>query len=148
MQRTIFITLMTTLKKKITSFLKEKNLNPSSFCKNTNMSHSAIHNILNSPIPNPTIETVLEIAKVMNCSLNDLFDQGYTTTPTLQIKDVSLLKSVCLSLCNEKAIEGKTFEEFLSDIKYIYIYCIDNKLKSSDKNFVNWYLKNKSNINL
>ena len=148
MKPKIFTEKMSALKEKIITFIKNKDLNPSSFCKNTNLSPAAIHNILNAEVPNPTIETVLEISKVMNCSLDDLFDQNYTPRDPLKLDNTELLKSVCITICNDNAIHGKSFSEFFKAIKDVYAYCSTNNLKTSDKNFVSWYLQNKQSIHL
>lgn len=139
---------MSALKEKIITFIKDNNLNPSSFCKNTHLSPAAIHNILKADIPNPTIDTVLEISRVMDCSLDDLLDQNHSNEHIKKIENIDLLKSVCISICVDGADQIKSFGDFFKATKNIYNYCLKNNLKSSDKNFVRWYLQNKNNINI
>lgn len=148
MKPKIFIRKMSALKNKIKLFIKNNDLNPSSFCKNSNLSPAAIHNILNADTPNPTIETVLEISKIMNCSIDDLFDQNFPTQEKMVVDNPELLKSVCISICADKEIEGKSFGEFATTVKNVYKYCKENDLKSADKNFVKWYIRNKHSIHI
>lgn len=143
-----FCIKMNALKEKLSVYLRREGLNYSSFCKESSIAPAAIHNIMKSKNPNPTIETVLEIANIMNCSLNDLFDIDYPDSTTTKITNSTLLKSVCTSVCSSDEINGMKLKDFYQAVNHIYNYCVENNLKRADNNFTNWYIKNKKNINI
>jgi transcriptional regulator with XRE-family HTH domain len=60
---------MTALKQKLSKYIVDHKLNPNSFGRKADISPGIITNIMSSDSTNPTIETALKIAKIMNCSL-------------------------------------------------------------------------------
>ena len=61
-------------KKKIKAYLENTNTAKSKLEREANLTNSTIRNILNGKKKNPTIDTVIKIADVLDCSLDDLFD--------------------------------------------------------------------------
>lgn len=129
---------MTALKEKLSKYISDHGLNPTSFSRKADISPGIITNIMSSDNTNPTIETALKIAKLMNCSLDELFDRDFLSG-NLRI-DKELLKSICICLCSMDVMEGKTLDDFCNITKYIYSYCQENALTEADKNFVKWYI--------
>ena len=139
---------MSTLKKKISTFMKQNDLNTASFCRKSVVNPAAIHNILKSENPNPTIETVIEISKIMGCSLDDLFEFDLCGASNTKVSNPDLMKSVCNCICETEEIKNLPMSEYYQAIKHVYEYCLENKLVSADKSFAGWYLRNKKNINI
>jgi DNA-binding XRE family transcriptional regulator len=129
---------MTALKEKLSKYIKEHALNPTSFSRKADISPGIITNIMASDNANPTIDTALKIAKLMNCSLDELFDRDYLLGSN--IISLALLKSICNCLCNLSEVQGKTINDFCNIIKYVYDYCQENKLEQADQNFIKWYI--------
>jgi DNA-binding XRE family transcriptional regulator len=129
---------MTALKQKISKYITDNGLNPTSFGRKADISPGIITHIMSSDSTNPTIETALKIAKLMNCSLDELFDREFLSGNSKINKE--LLQSICSFLCNLDEMEGKTLDDFCNITKYIYSYCEENSLTEVDKNFVKWYV--------
>ena len=125
-------------KERIRKYIEENNLNPTSFSKVANIPSSITHNIINSPNPNPTIDTAIKIANSLNCSLDELFEDKKTTDEPL---DLLLIKSICIFICELKELKGITFDEFYDVLSQIYNYCKENKLKKVDQTYAQWYVK-------
>lgn len=130
---------MQNLKIKISTYLKDNNLTPTAFCRKANISAGIISNIISSENPNPTIDTALKIADLMNCSLDELFDRDFLLTEPLEI-NTDLLKSVCDCVCNLEEMKEKKFNDFYKITQHVYKYCFDNDLKKADKTFTKWYV--------
>lgn len=129
---------MNTLKQKLCKYIEEHGLNPTSFSRKASISPGIITHIISSDSTNPTIDTALKIAKLMNCSLDELFDREYLSGNI--IINQKLLNSISDHLCTIKIMQGKTLDDFFNIIRYIYDYCSENKLEEADKNFINWYI--------
>ena len=129
---------MTALKQKLSKYISDHKLKPTSFSRKADISPGIITNIMSSDNTNPTIETALKIAKLMDCSLDELFDRDVLSGNMKINKE--LLKSICICVCNVETIEEKTLDDFCNITKYIYSYCQENSLQEVDKNFVKWYI--------
>ena len=64
---------MNSLKTKLMKYMDENKISSSSLSRKAGISSGIIHNIIKSDNSNPTIDSVLKIAKIMNCSLDELF---------------------------------------------------------------------------
>ncbi len=126
-------------KERICTYIKENELNPTSFSKAANIASSVTHNIINSKNPNPTIETAIKIANSMNCSLDELC--GTRKVPPIKELDLLLTKSICEYICCIKEIQGISFDDFCEVTLQIYNYCQENKLKTVDPTYAKWYIK-------
>lgn len=132
---------MNSLKEKLIGYMEKNNLTSASLGKKAGISSGIIHNIVKADNPNPTIETVVKIAKTMNYSLDKLLEQSYfefDQSPSFINPD--LLKSVCDYLCELKEIEDKNFNDFCQISHHIYQYCLENNLNQVDSNFAKWYV--------
>lgn len=129
---------MNPLKHKISEYINNEDLNPTSFSRKADISPGIVSNIMSSENANPTIDTALKIAKIMNCSLDELFNRDHI--PENMTLDQSLMHSVCDFLSNLEEMNDKTLGDFCNIIKYIYGYCKENSLKEVDKNFTKWYI--------
>lgn len=132
---------MNSLKKKLIQYMDENKINSSSFSRKAGISSGIIHNIIKSDNPNPTIDSVLKIAKIMNCSLDDLLERSnFDIDQSTNKIEPSLLRSVCNCLCDMKELKDKTFEDFCRITYQVYKYCLENGLKQADQNFAKWYI--------
>lgn len=129
---------MSALKIKLCQYIEDHDLNPTSFSRKANISPGIITNIVSSDSTNPTIETALKIANLMNCSLDELFSRKGVAGNVIINQD--LLHSITAHLCKVESMQGKTLDDFCNIMKYIYDYCEDNKLDTADENFINWYI--------
>jgi DNA-binding Xre family transcriptional regulator len=113
---------------------------------------NAIHNILSDRSKNPTIDTVLKIANILECSVDEMLGrEGFVEKPNTAGKfdttfDLCLFQSVCNYVMHFIEINnlGKLV---LSDVIYcveeIYKYCLNTKSKIFDQNFAQWFLEQK-----
>lgn len=113
---------------------------------------NAIHNILSDRSKNPTIDTVLKIANILECSVDEMLGrEGFVEKPNTAGKfdttfDLCLFQSVCNYVMQFIEINnlGKLV---LSDVIYcveeIYKYCLNTKSKIFDQNFAQWFLNQK-----
>jgi transcriptional regulator with XRE-family HTH domain len=132
---------MNAIKQKIIKYMKDNNLSSASLSKQAGISSGIVHNIIKSEKPNPTIDSVLKIAKIMDCSLDELLEtNSLDFNPETQNIVLPLLKSVCGYLCESKYMENKNFNDFCKISNYIYNYCLENDLKEVDNNFAKWYV--------
>jgi len=113
---------------------------------------NAIHNILSDRSKNPTIDTVLKIANILECSVDEMLgregfvEKSNTTGKFDTTFDLCLFQSVCNYVMQFIEINnlGKLV---LSDVIYcveeIYKYCLNTKSKIFDQNFAQWFLEQK-----
>jgi len=113
---------------------------------------NAIRNILSDRSKNPTIDTVLKIANILECSVDELLGrEGFIQMPNTAGKfdtnfDLSLFQSICNYVM--QFIEINNLGQLsLSDVIYcveeIYKYCLNTKSKIFDQNFDQWFLEQK-----
>ena len=96
---------------------------------------NAIRNILSDRSKNPTIDTVLKIANILECSVDELLGrEGFIQMPNTAGKfdtnfDLSLFQSIC--------------NDVIYCVEEIYKYCLNTKSKIFDQNFAQWFLEQK-----
>ncbi len=113
---------------------------------------NAIHNILSDRSKNPSIDTVLKIANILQCSIDELLGrEGFLPKPNSEPKDEVMFDLYLFqNICNyamefiEKNNLGKLA---LSDVIYcveeIYKYCLNTKSSIFDQNFTQSLLEQK-----
>jgi transcriptional regulator with XRE-family HTH domain len=115
---------------------------------------NAIHNILSDRSKNPTIDTVLKIADILGCSIDEMLGRKGFAHKSDGIGQADTAFDLCLfqSTCNYvmQFIELNNLEKLaLSDIIYcieeIYKYCLNTKSKIFEQNFAQWFLEQKLN---
>jgi len=132
---------MNNLKEKLIRYLAENKISSTSLSRKAGISSGIVHNILKSENPNPTIDSVLKIAKIMNCSIDVLLEQNnFDVDPSPKKIEFALLRSVCDCLCELKEMENKNFNDFCKISHQVYKYCLENNLKQADNNFAKWYV--------
>ncbi len=69
--------------------LSEKNITPHVLGKKAGLAVSAIHKIIHGNVKNPTLKTLLAIARVFGCSLDKLVGNKSMTKPHTTEKMIS-----------------------------------------------------------
>lgn len=141
---------MHNLKKKVTEYIREYDISTSQFEKIAGVSNAVVNRILDESVKNPSIETILKIADVLGCSLDELFDRnhykGHLTNQTEETHyDNELFRSICLHVVHFieiNRVDSITFNKVETVIEEIYKYCLDKSLVTVDIKFANWFLKN------
>ena len=67
---------MDNLKRKIIEYIQEYDIATSAFEKKAGVGNAVVNRILDDTVKNPGIETILKIADVLNCSLDELFNRN------------------------------------------------------------------------
>ena len=116
------------LRGEITSYLKEKSLSPSSLEKNAGLRSGTLRNILYQNSKNPTLETLVKLATVMNISLDQLVYGSNNTLlikglPQKNKKELSLLFEIFSFLWKNLSEEPTRLETSIELAKKIYVYC-------------------------
>lgn len=144
-------------KEKIGNFIRVNNLSIRGLEKQAGLARNAILNILHDKSKNPSIEIVLKIAKVLNCSVEELFSfeapalaepHNKESLPEERVfYDRSLLNSIIDFIIKKDNLilkENFSIDNTLAIVKSIYKYSYLNNRKILDVNFAEWVLKDLS----
>jgi DNA-binding Xre family transcriptional regulator len=113
---------------------------------------NAIHNILSDRSKNPTIDTVVKIANILECSIDEMLErEGFINKANTAIKtdttfDPCLFQSVCnyaIQFIETKNLGTLVLSNVIYCIEEIYKYCFNTKSKIFDQNFAKWFLEEK-----
>lgn len=139
----------TYLQQQLIQRMQEKNLTINALEKRANLKESTVRNIIKGKSKNPRVETLDSIAHVLGCSIVDLMhdpsgkessspmaDQSHKLEEELFLDTIKVL----FDLYKEKNCLP-TLEETLFYIKEAYLYAL--KVKSVDKNFIEWFIERK-----
>ena len=147
------------LKEQIKQRMSERNLTASSVEKKSGLKISAVRNILNNKSTNPGMETLVAIAKTLECSVDALLGNESSSSIYMVSRDATT-KSVEKHIWNfklyndtlqavEKIIAEKsltlTLEQMLHLIQEVYIYSLNEENPKVDTRFANWMVENNSN---
>lgn len=141
--------LIDNLQEQIESRMQEKNLNARELERRAGLKISAVRNILSGQSKNPGIEVIAAIAKLLNCSTDELLglEQGKakaesTKQKVISIWDYSLYEN-CLKEVNnylsQKNVKPQA-EQILLFIREAYIYSLEGKDKKADLRFIKWII--------
>jgi transcriptional regulator with XRE-family HTH domain len=146
------------LKIKITEYLENSDSSIQAFERKAKLSRNAVYSILTDKSKNPNIETILKIADVLNCSLDELFERKnlfkrYTDKQLFKTKlNIHLFKLICSYVNNyveQNKINELSLGHLIETIEEIYKYCLSQKSDNIDEHFAEWFLKNNLfNMNL
>ena len=138
------------LKNKIQEYLTNTGATVASFERKVGVDRAAIYNILRGSSKNPGIVTVIKIADVLDCSLDELLDRK-NFRPSNANKNYAYNNTLfheCCDFITKYFLNNQTNNAKLSDVqKYleeIYSYSIENNIESVDSRFANWLLKSYS----
>lgn len=123
--------------------------NKSLFAREANLNTSEIVKILSGKIKNPGVYTIAKIAKVLNCSVNDLLGQSPAKKDYLHSEQDLFKEQLCLGIlqyiseyiARNKLKNIKTGKVLLS-LDVIYNFCYKKESPSLDRDFAEWVCNN------
>lgn len=141
--------LIDNLQEQIENRMHEKNLNARELERRAGLKISAVRNILSGQSKNPGIEVIAAIAKLLNCSTDELLGLEQEKSKAeaskqkiISIWDYSLYENCLKEVQNYLASKNvKTqAEQILFFIREAYIYSLEGKDKKSDLRFIKWII--------
>lgn len=139
------------LKETIQTKLSENRMNTAQLEKQAGLSPSAVRKILIGDSANPRLETLAAIAKVFDCTLDELvgkrivsLQKNDTVTITQNLAwNQNLIKEIINATCEyiEESEIDKNFDEILDFIAKSYGYYMLKKDGVFDKDFHDWYIR-------
>lgn len=139
--------LIENLQEQIESRMQDKNLNARELERRAGLKISAVRNILSGQSKNPGIEVIAAIAKLLNCSTDELLgiEQSKSEAPKqkiISVWDYNLYEN-CLkevhSYLQSKSLKTQA-EQILFFIREAYIYSLEGKDKKADLRFIKWII--------
>ncbi len=142
-----------TLKQMIELKLSEHDMSPHVLGKKAGLAMSAIHKIIHGNVKNPTLETLLAIARVFDCSLDELVGNKIITKTykenSLLSSDVlwnnELMKKILKMTLDfiEQNELSLNLHETMYFILETYHYCLIKKHGEFDNAFFEWHIQQK-----
>lgn len=138
------------IKKQILTRLQEKNLNISSLERKAGLPRSSIRNFFHGASNNPGIASLEAIAKVLECSVDELIGKVYKTESKAKPKqDVNRewIEELFYNILNYIAAYTKkmgykvTLEKMFFYLKESYIYSLEKNNNKMDKKFIEWIIE-------
>jgi transcriptional regulator with XRE-family HTH domain len=141
--------LIDNLQEQIENRMHEKNLNARELERRAGLKISAVRNILSGQSKNPGIEVIAAIAKLLNCSTDELLGLEQeknkaesTKQKIITIWDYSLYENCLKEVHNylsQKNAKPQA-EQILFFIREAYIYSLEGKDKKADLRFIKWII--------
>ncbi len=139
--------LIENLQEQIEARMHEKNLNARELERRAGLKISAVRNILSGQSKNPGIEVITSMAKILNCSTDELLGieskKDKSDTPkqkVIDIWDYSLYENCLKEVHNylqSKSLKSHA-EQILFFVREAYIYSLEGKDKKADLRFIKW----------
>lgn len=138
------------IKEIIQKKLNERDMNISTLERQAGLAANTIRRTLLSDNPNPTLETLMSLAEVFNCSLDELTGKervGLIIPSGLFIEGMlwnqSLFENIVLNTLEhlKKANHSINFFSIQTLIIDTYNYCMVNKEGQFESSFLDWNLK-------
>lgn len=135
------------LAEKIKTHMDHKTLNISQLEKRAGLKTSAVYNILSGKTKNPTAETLIAIAHVLECSVDELLglrvprsSESPKPKKEIIVHNFALFQ-MCVDFMRhscEKSKISPPMEKGLEYIQELYDYCSKNHQDTLDDRFANW----------
>ena len=141
----------TALATNIREKLQERGITTYSLEKEAGLKPKAVRNILLGHSNNPSAAVLMSIAKVLNCSIDELLGEeeehnGSTdSTQDIKIQNMKLFNETTNEVMSLFETYGRqpTGKEFIFLIREIYIYSLERNSGALDKKFADWlYTRN------
>lgn len=138
------------IKKQILARLQEKNLNISNLEKKAGLPKNSVRNIMLGTSNNPGIVSLEAIAKVLECSIDELIGKVYKADTEVKAKSNiehkwvrKLFYDILDHIANyiEKMDHTLSMEKILFLIKESYTYSLERNKGQLDKKFVEWLIE-------
>lgn len=141
--------LIDNLQEQIENRMHEKNLNARELERRAGLKISAVRNILSGQSKNPGIEVITAIAKLLECSTDELLGleqeknkADSTKQKIITIWDYSLYENCLKEVHNYLGSKNTKpqAEQILFFIREAYIYSLEGKDKTADSRFIKWII--------
>jgi transcriptional regulator with XRE-family HTH domain len=141
--------LIDNLQEQIENRMHEKNLNARELERRAGLKISAVRNILSGQSKNPGIEVIAAIAKLLNCSTDELLglEQDKSKAESTKQKIISVWDYSLYENCLKEVhnyLQSKNFkpqaEQILFFIREAYVYSLEGKDKKADLRFIKWII--------
>ena len=141
--------LIETLQDQIKTRMEDKKLTARDLERDAGLKISAVRNVLNGYSKNPGIELIAAIAKLLDCSTDELLGvesrKGKSEAnkqKTIDVWDFALYEN-CLkevqSYLHSKSLKPQA-EQILFFIREAYIYSVEGKGSKADLRFIKWII--------
>jgi transcriptional regulator with XRE-family HTH domain len=135
--------MSTQLKETMVNKLKESGMSYSQLGREIGLSRGRIHQIFHAT-DNPGVHTIAKIAKVLNCSIDELLNPQKDSYSKAILKNPELFKESLgelVELAKEQNIE-LTLEQLIKSTKEIYAYSSQTPTPNKvDRLFASWVFK-------
>ncbi len=145
--------LIDTIKQEILSRIEEKNLTIGLLERKAKLPNNTIRNIISGTSKNPGINSLTAIAKVLECSVDELLGKKIESRTGISYLRLAEHSELSLELFKEiidfiesyiKQHKVKiSFEDFLFFIKESYIFALNKNSKKVSTSFVEWIIENR-----
>ncbi len=133
---------------KIKGLIEENNLSVQGLEKKAGLKINAVRNILTGHSKKPSAETLLAVAKALNCSISDLLgevsqDQNISSNiEKVVFKNHDLLSEIAVYIISEfkKSKEVVAALDLINLTQEIYKYSSENNDNQLDQRFASWLL--------
>ena len=143
--------MKTHLQQEVTKRLADKNITPYAIQKLTGINEGTIRNIINGKAPNPTLNVLLSLTSIFDCSLSELVGDEHNQIESELDKfyirldlDYVLLEQVARIVIDYvKSLDDPiSYSHINKGIMVLYQYCETNKYCEPPQDFCRWYLTN------
>jgi transcriptional regulator with XRE-family HTH domain len=144
------VMLIEEIRRQITTRLQEKELTVGLLEKKTGLPKNVIRNIMSGGSNNPGIASLEAIARVLNCSIDELVGRRYSNqfqSNTKLTKEYKWVEELFLSTSNhamkyiKKHGYSITLEKMLFFLKGAYTYSLEKGSHEVDKKFLEWLIE-------
>ncbi len=135
-----------TLRHRLKSKVSAMGLSVHALEKRAGVKYSAVQNIIYGRSKKPSAETLYAVARVLNCTIDDLLgnsndssknaDQSVASSPFLSKLYIESTKVAADILADSH--QSISYSKAVTFIDEIYHYSVNNKLTSVDANFARW----------
>jgi transcriptional regulator with XRE-family HTH domain len=138
---------MNTLQKQLKEKLEERKMTVTALEKSAGLKRSAVHNILRGRSKKPSAEILHAIARILNCTIDELLDVNTVASSNSQSDTRSHLPINSRLYAEAAKIADKIFSDkkmapsqslALSFIEEIYLYTLQSGLQNIDLKFSIW----------
>lgn len=149
--------LADTIKQQILKRIKDKNLTIGSLERKANLPTNTIRNITSGTSKNPGINSLVAIAEILDCRINDLIGKPIEKNTAENFEQITGHNDLLLELFKEVVdfIEAYiqknkitiSFEDFLFCVKESYIVALNKNSKKLNVGLAEWLIEKRKNPN-
>ena len=146
--------LIDAIKEQILQRSNEHNLNISSLEKKAGLPRNSLRNLMDGGSTNPGIKSLVAIAKVLECGIDELLDKQLSSKKETNSK-TSKHSKLLIGLLNETVASLETsikryniqisFEEFIEFLFKAYIYALNKNSQKVSTAFIEGLIEDKVN---